>query len=206
MWRASMPRRAVSRSTTALPQPSKSRPPASALTRCWRLKSSSMSLTAKHFSRRSARRLYGAPPRRAQLRVAARRMGGSRRSERQLYGRGVAAMSVAPCLGVGLDPRYAAEFDAFIGERPRFFGARLAIDRVRVGLAVVDAARFLGKAFADIVAIRLDLAAQFHQCGAHLRRRDRRRLVAGAADVGSHDSLLDLRIAAMRAGDLTRIL
>src|SRR5207248_11245470 len=72
--------------------------------------------------------------------------------------------------GVGLDPGDAAELDALIGERPRFFGARLAIDRMRVGLAVMNAARLLGKALADIIAIGFDLSAKFRQRGAHLRR------------------------------------
>src|SRR5262249_6177718 len=70
----------------------------------------------------------------------------------------------------------------------------------------MDAARFLGKARADIVAIGFDLTAQFQQRRPHLRRRDRRLPLAGAADVRRHDGLLDPRIAAMRASDLAGLL
>src|ERR1700730_11624634 len=85
--------------------------------------------------------------------------------------------------GVGLDPGDAAELDAFLGKCLRFLATRLAIDAVRVGLAVMDAARLLGKALADIVAVFFDLPPHFHQGGAHLRRRYRRALAPRAAAV-----------------------
>src|ERR1700730_85324 len=104
--------------------------------------------------------------------------------------------------GVGLDPGDAAELDAFLGKCLRFLAAGLAIDAVRVGLAVMDAARLLGKALADIVAFLFDLPPHFHQGGAHLRRRYRQVSVARAADIRCHQRLLDLGVAAIRAGDL----
>src|SRR6266851_3769828 len=61
------------------------------------------------------------------------------------------------------NPGDAAERDALIRQFARFFGARLAIDAVRIGFAVMNAARFLGEALADIIAIRLDLTAQLNQ-------------------------------------------
>ena len=69
----------------------------------------------------------------------------------------------------------------------------------------MDAARLLGKALADVIAVGLDLAPHLRQRGAHLGRRDRR-LVARASDIGRHQRLLDLRIAAIRTGDLARLL
>src|SRR5438552_3702302 len=66
--------------------------------------------------------------------------------------------------------RFDAVLALEIRERARFFGPRLAIDRMWVGLAVMNAARLLGKALADIIAIGFDLSAKFRQRGAHLRR------------------------------------
>src|SRR5439155_7311014 len=139
---------------------------------------------------------------RPQLRMAERGLGRIGRSERQLYGCGGAAMMR---LGVGLDPRDAAELDAFLGQGLRFVVARFAIDAVRIDLAVMNAARLLGKALADVIAIGLDLAAHLRKRGEHLSRRDWR-LIARASDIGRHQRLLDLRIAAIRTGDLARLL
>src|SRR5271155_1216229 len=44
------------------------------------------------------------------------------------------------------NPGDAAEADALFGQLARFFGARFAIDAVRIDFAIVDAARLLGKA------------------------------------------------------------
>ena len=48
-----------------------------------------------------------------------------------------------------MDPGNAAELDAFLGQRLRFFVARLAIDAMRIDFAVMNAARLLGKALAE---------------------------------------------------------
>src|SRR4051794_7460512 len=73
--------------------------------------------------------------------------------------------------GVGwLDPGNARDLDAFLGEFLRLGLARLAVDALGLGLAVVDAPRLVGKARADIVAIGLDMAAHRQQRGAQLGR------------------------------------
>src|SRR5579863_2188950 len=70
----------------------------------------------------------------------------------------------------------------------------------------MNLARFLGKALADIIAIGLDLTAQLDKRRAQLGGRQRRGLPARAPDPRRHQRLLDLRVAAIRAGDLARLL
>src|SRR5207302_10519947 len=118
----------------------------------------------------------------------------------QLHAGGGAAMRPASRSGVGLDPGDAAELDALFGQRLRFVAARLAIDAVRIGLAVMDAARLLGKALADIIAVLFDLPAHFHQRGAHLRPRYRRALLARAGRMPRHPAPLDPGRAPFPAG------
>src|SRR3954462_10979667 len=104
------------------------------------------------------------------------------------------------------NPGDLAEFDALLGQFARFLGGRLAIDAARIDLAVMDFARLLGEALADIVAIRFDLTAQFEQGRAHLSRRQRRDVLVRTPDIRRHQRLFDPVIAAGRTGDLARLL
>src|SRR3954451_19226046 len=99
-----------------------------------------------------------------------------------------------------------AELDPLLGQLMRFLGSGFAIDGARIDLSVMDLARLLGEALADIVAIALDLAAEFDQCRTHLRRRERRDILVRPADIRRHQRLLDPVIAATRAGDLADLL
>src|SRR5207247_7366752 len=102
----------------------------------------------------------------------------------------------------GRDPRDAAEADALIGEIARLILARLAIDAVRIDLAVMDAAGLLGKPIADVIAIGLDLLPQLDQRRAELRRRDRRHCLARPSEARCHHRFLDRGTDAFGAPDL----
>ena len=122
-------------------------------------------------------------------------------------------------------PGNLGELDAFLMQLAGLFVRGLAIDAAGFRLAVVDLARFLGEAAADIVAIGLDLRAKLAQLpadlgglGGHLLAHQRtalahRRLGCLAfrrgsaftlplADTRRHGCLLHLGAATGRAGDL----
>ena len=104
------------------------------------------------------------------------------------------------------DPGNLAELDALLGEFARLVGAGLAVNAARVGLAIVNLARLFGELRTDIVAIFLDLLTQRDQRLPHLHRRHRRPRSRAFPMLGRHQRLLDLRVAAFRAGDLARLL
>src|SRR6266403_1731216 len=73
-----------------------------------------------------------------------------------------------PRSAVGMrDPGDAAKADPLIFEFSRFLFAGLAVDAVRIDLAIVDAPGFFGKALADVMAVGLALRP-------HLRQRRRK--------------------------------
>ena len=82
--------------------------------------------------------------------------------------------------------RQRMHFDALFAQRLALFGAGLAADRALFGFAVVDAARFVGEALADVFGVGDHVAHDLHP--ARLQRRafvgghgHRRRGSAGAA-------------------------
>src|SRR3990172_10383667 len=78
---------------------------------------------------------------------------------------------------VARQPRDARELDAFVVQVARLVVRGLAVYVALLGLAVMDAARLLGEAGADIIGRGLDLVAQLAQ-GAQRRRRLLPRLAA----------------------------
>ncbi len=108
-----------------------------------------------------------------------------------------------------------AEGNPLVLERAGLVDRRLAVDAAAGGLAVMDLARLLGKALADVVEGLLDMLAKRAQL-AHRpgdgRRRVCRRAFGGqslvsasaARDLGRHRRLGDPAVAADRADDLAR--
>src|SRR5215831_15225471 len=111
-----------------------------------------------------------------------------------------------PYSGVGRrDPRNAPKADPFICKFARLVLAGLAVNAVRVDLAIMDAAGLFGKTGADVIAIGLDLPAQLDQRGAKLCGRHRRNGLPGPAETGCHYRLLNRGIAAFGTGDFARL-
>src|SRR5215469_1920724 len=106
----------------------------------------------------------------------------------------------------GRNPGNPSKFDPLVGELPRFCFAGLAVNAMRVDLAVMNPARFLRKLSADVIAVDLDLAPHFEHRGTELRGRDRRGCLPRSAEPRRHDRLFDRGIAAFGASDLTRLL
>src|SRR5579859_7059122 len=78
---------------------------------------------------------------------------------------------LAPALRIGERyPGQPADLDPFVGQLLGFFVGRLAVDAARVALAVMDLARFLGEAVADILVAFLDHFAKRAQQGDRLGR------------------------------------
>src|SRR5215510_13224986 len=122
------------------------------------------------------------------------------------------------------NPGQAAEFDAFFGQSLGFFFGGLAVDAALVAFAVMNLARLLGELVADVLAVLLDMLADFDECLAQflrhvslkrrhlllLRRRHWRRhpsrsfdglLLAALAQARRHRRALDFGVAANRAAD-----
>src|SRR3546814_2385896 len=95
-------------------------------------------------------------------------------------GSGKSIIDIRPSLGamsgVVPDPGYRTELDALVLQPLGFLRRRLAVDAVRVDLAIVDAARLRGEAVADIVAVLLDDAAQCPQLPLQLGDLSHRRM------------------------------
>ena len=103
------------------------------------------------------------------------------------------------------------EVDAFIDQFRRFLRGRLAVNGTGFGFAIVNLACFFGERVADVVAVFLDVFFQFMQrfdkfCRLPFRRRHNgirgtRVILAlsGAGNVGRHQRLADVAIAAHRA-------
>src|SRR5262245_49405851 len=61
--------------------------------------------------------------------------------------------------------RQGEEFDALLGQGLGFLARRLAVDAAGGGLLVVDLARLLGEARADVLRLGLDLGSQLAHGG-----------------------------------------
>src|SRR6516162_1266393 len=104
------------------------------------------------------------------------------------------------------NPGNPSKFDPLVGELPRFCLGGLAVNAMRVDLAVMNPARFLRKLSADVIAVDLDLAPHFEHRGTELRGRDRRGCLPRTPEPRRQDRFFDRGIAAFGASDLTRLL
>src|SRR5439155_12746182 len=105
-----------------------------------------------------------------------------------------------------VEPRWYGQWhhlDAFFQQRLGVFARRLAADTALIGLAVVDAARLLGKALADVFGVRQHVAHRLHPHRLQLRRADhlllRRLLGAGQVEPRRTRQALHRRVATQRA-------
>src|SRR5580692_3953624 len=104
------------------------------------------------------------------------------------------------------NPGNPAKADPLIFEFSRFLLAGLAVDAVRIDLAIVDAPGFFRKALADVIAVGLDLPPHFDQRGAELCRGDWRGDLPRSAEARRHYRFLDRGLTAFGAGDLAGLL
>src|SRR5882724_9874497 len=124
----------------------------------------------------------------------------------QLHAHGSAPMSRAGSAVGRRDPVNSAKVDPLVGKLPRLLHGGFAVNAVRIDLAVVNAPRLLGKAVADIIAVRLHMPAHLDQSSAELGRGNRWSGFPRAGETRRHDGLLDRGAAAFGAGDLTSLL
>src|SRR6516165_1728224 len=146
------------------------------------------------------------PADRRQLQFGTRRMVAFPGPRGELHGRGGAEVSRDGSAVGRREPGDSAKTDPLIVKLAGFFVTGFAINAVRVDLAVVNAAGFLGKAVANVVAIRLDLPPHLPQRRAELCGGHRREGLSRASQTRCHYRLLDRSVTATRAGDLTRLL
>src|ERR1700732_3793626 len=92
----------------------------------------------------------------------------------QLYGHGSAPVNGAGSAVGWRHPGDAAKADPLIVQLPRFFDGGLAVDAVRIDLAVVNAAGLFRKTVSDIVAVGFDLPTHLDQRRTELRGGDGR--------------------------------